>query len=366
MATNLEAFPPDPRAAPAQPGEDRLRLFYYGVTTNFGDHMNAWLWPRLLPSLIGGSADEVLVGIGSLIKADLGKVPGRKVIFGTGSGYGPMPYPEEVTDWRIYCVRGPLTARLLNLDPEKAVVDGAWLVDELPDMRYQPGSRSGTVFVPHWTTDIYANWRQPCQAAGIGYVSPLLPGVEVFERIANARLAIVESLHGAIMADYYRVPWIPVASDGRVLSFKWLDFCMSLSLRYRPIRLPQTDMVERLFAGPARPWAGAVEYLPEAHESQFKAVGFAAQAAPTAAYRLKVRAKAAARPLRNAGLAGVQALRASPMLRAANQRRSDQLATLLTRIAQEPASLSDDAIRAEKLDRLRAALGTMRAHYGAA
>ena len=72
-----------------------MRTFYYRVTTNFGDHMNSWLWPRLLPGMIEETSDDTLVGIGSLIKSDLSRVPGRKIIFGTGSGYGPMPLPQE-------------------------------------------------------------------------------------------------------------------------------------------------------------------------------------------------------------------------------------------------------------------------------
>jgi succinoglycan biosynthesis protein ExoV len=141
---------------------DSMRVFYYRASKNFGDNLNHWVWPRLIPDQLGMESDDLLVGIGSLIKSDLSKVPGRKIIFGTGSGYGALPLAEEIASWRFYCVRGPLTARLLGLPSEKAVVDGAWLVDMLPDCRYRHRHQSGVVFVPHWTTDLYANWRQPC------------------------------------------------------------------------------------------------------------------------------------------------------------------------------------------------------------
>lgn len=342
-----------------------MRVFYYSVTTNFGDRMNAWLWPRLIPELLAEKTDDVLVGIGSLIQADVGKVPGRKVIFGTGSGYGPMPLPEEIADWRVYCVRGPLSARMLGLPAEKAVVDGAWLVDHIPELAYRKRDQEGTVFVPHWTTDVYANWRQPCREAGIRYVSPFMDGPAVLDAIAGARLAIVESLHGAIMADYYRVPWIPVATGERVLSFKWLDFCLSLGLRFRPIHLPVTDAIEHGLVGGAGDWVEGVRYMPEAVESDFAELPRARQTAVSWQYRMKVRAKALARPVRGAAFDVVNGLRATLPFRTAFAGRSARLAALLQQIANEPAQLSTDAARDEQLARLTACLGQLRSDFGA-
>jgi succinoglycan biosynthesis protein ExoV len=341
-----------------------MRVFYYGVTRNFGDRMNAWLWPRLIPGQLAAPSQDVLVGIGSLIKADLGKVPGKKIVLGTGSGYGALPLEAEIAEWRIYCVRGPLTARLLGLPRESAVVDGAWLVDELPELRYDPTiERTGTVFIPHWTTDVYANWRQPCAEAGIRYVSPLEDGDAVFRAISHARLAIVESLHGAIMADYYRVPWIPVATDGRVLEYKWLDFCLSLDLPFRPIRLPVTDWFERFLASKGRPWSGGVEYLPEALESDFVEMPRAKQEPVTLRYRTAIRLKAMARPVRSSALSLVSAVRRSAPARKAFAVESHRLAALLTAIAGEPAYLSDDSIRQDRLDRLKQTLDRFRADF---
>jgi len=34
------------------------------------------------------------------------------------------------------------------------------------------------------------------------------------------------------------VPWIPVVCYEHILAFKWEDWCLSLGLPYRPIRLP--------------------------------------------------------------------------------------------------------------------------------
>lgn len=340
-----------------------MRLFYYRVTNNFGDKMNSWLWPRLLDGIVDEDSDSTLVGIGSLIKSDLSKVPGKKIIFGTGSGYGPMPLPEQVADWSIYCVRGPLTARLLRLPMSSSIVDAAWLIDDLPELRYSSGPREGTVFVPHWTTDAYANWRQPCELAGIRYISPMAEGHQVLRAIAGAKLAIVESLHGAIIADYYRVPWIPVATDGRVLSFKWLDFCLSIGVDFRPIRLPGTDVVEQLIERRVNREANCVEYLPVPHAEQFSEVPRGVSAPVTASYRLKMRLKATARPLRNGAVKRLQALRETALFRSAYKHRAECLASLLTQISLHNPTLSSDQMRSEKLEQILLKLHQLRQDY---
>ena len=40
-------------------------------------------------------------------------------------------------------------------------------------------------------------------------------------------------MHGAIVADTLRVPWIPVRTNPKILPFKWLDWCQSVKLPYR-------------------------------------------------------------------------------------------------------------------------------------
>ena len=47
-------------------------------------------------------------------------------------------------------------------------------------------------------------------------------------------------MHGAIVADALRVPWIPVATNSTILSFKWQDWCSSIGVEYKP------NYIERL------------------------------------------------------------------------------------------------------------------------
>ena len=78
-----------------------------------------------------------------------------------------------------------------------------------------------------------------CKLAGIRYISPMENLESIVYNISSARFVITESLHGAILADAYRIPWTPVASPfiSRA-AFKWHDWCQSLHLSYSPISLP--------------------------------------------------------------------------------------------------------------------------------
>ena len=87
-----------------------MKPFYMRANTNFGDHLNEWLWPRLIPELLAREDDVRLIGIGSLLKADVQRIAGRKVVFGSGSGCGPPPPADAMADWRFCAVRGPQTA----------------------------------------------------------------------------------------------------------------------------------------------------------------------------------------------------------------------------------------------------------------
>jgi succinoglycan biosynthesis protein ExoV len=342
-----------------------MRIFYYRVTTNFGDHMNGWMWDELFPGWRDFAPERTLVGIGSLIKSDLGKVPGRKLVFGSGSGYGALPRPAQIADWDIRFVRGPMTARLLELPPEKAIVDAAWLIEGIEAQRATGPGDGRPVFIPHWTTDVYANWRLPCRMAGIDYVTPLQDAKSVFATIRGSRLAIVESLHGAIMADYFRVPWIPVATEGRVLNFKWLDFCMSVGLPFRPIHLPRTDRVERMISGGAAPSSYDIHYLPEPTEAQFDSPGYQDMAPVSAAYRARIRLRAIGRAARNRAIDAVNMARRTSLYERGYRAQAEKLAGLLQQVEAAPSFLSDDGVRAEKLERLAQQADRLRAEIAA-
>jgi succinoglycan biosynthesis protein ExoV len=214
------------------------------VQGNFGDELNRWLWHRLLPDVRNDPQDDVLfVGIGTILDRNL--PPARvTIVFGTGVGYTSPP-PGISTDsprWRIYGVRGPLTARALKFDARFAMTDPAILLATLRE--FQGLDRSGVIFVPHWKSVRYGNWQAICKTLGIEFIDPRGDSKIIVKRIAGAEKVIAESMHAAIIADAFRVPWIPVALSREVSPFKWVDWASSVDVSYLPTCLPASNRTE--------------------------------------------------------------------------------------------------------------------------
>ncbi|MCX6348312.1 MAG: polysaccharide pyruvyl transferase [Candidatus Aureabacteria bacterium] len=213
---------------------------------NFGDDLNPWLWSRLIPDLLDNDGKVGFYGIGTLLHRGLPKNQ-IKVIFGAGAGYRRPPRVDGT--WRIYCLRGPLTARLLRADEKLAITDPAYLLaTRVPET---PAKTAPVSFMPHYSTARAADWRRICDRAGIAYIDPAGPVDAVIEAVGRSELLIAEALHGAVAADALRVPWIPVRLSHRLLDFKWLDWCRSLGRDYSPAELPpvlDTELPRRVAA----------------------------------------------------------------------------------------------------------------------
>jgi succinoglycan biosynthesis protein ExoV len=216
-----------------------MKLFYYqrpDGLSNFGDQLNSWLWERLLPGAFTGEENVVFVGTGTLLNHLLPQriASAKKVlIFSTGAGYERKltAIPEH---WRIYCVRGLLSARQLGLPAELALTDGAMLVRRL----WQPAAEktSSFAFMPHvhHAKAAGAAWLEVCQQLGFQYIDPCWSVEQVLTAISQTRVLLAEAMHGAIAAEALRIPWIPIITSPRILTFKWQDWCSSVGLDYQP------------------------------------------------------------------------------------------------------------------------------------
>jgi succinoglycan biosynthesis protein ExoV len=220
-----------------------MKLHYFKDASglrNFGDDLNEWLWPRLIPDLLDDDDGVTLVGIGTLlneaIHQHLPPTCRRVVVFSSGVGYGHTT-PRVDDTWKIYCLRGPLSARALGVPDDLAVTDGAALL-----RRICPPATTKThrfSFMPHAVHAQAAAgaWENLCRDIGLGYVDPRWPVEEVLAAISGTEVLLAEAMHGAIVADALRVPWIAVHSTDRILSFKWQDWCLSVGVSYRPKRI---------------------------------------------------------------------------------------------------------------------------------
>ena len=219
-----------------------MKLCYY-LGNNFGDSLNPLLLSKLLPDFFDDKDDIVFLGIGSILGLEKGSSNTKKIIvFSTGYGAGrPDIYGEEpklTSKYDIRCVRGPLTAKYFNLDNKRAVCDGAILLpDVLPN--FTPGKKKYKYsFIPHHVSEnMFDRWGSLFNDSSIHFISPASNVEEVISQIVASECVITEAMHGAILADCYRVPWIPVKMFSHINSFKWMDWLASFNMDYNPVEI---------------------------------------------------------------------------------------------------------------------------------
>ena len=193
-----------------------------------------------MPGFFDEDLANIFVGIGSTIgmaanEEQLARVFSKatKIIF--GAGFVP-DYHEKpnvaASDWRVYFVRGPRTAQQLNLNPALAISDSGLMVRTCIDRSsYTPSVVS---FMPHWESMDRGNWSQACHEAGINLIDPRLPVQSVFKQLLRSKMVICEAMHGAIIADALRIPWVPVIPLNAAHRGKWYDWAESLDIQLRP------------------------------------------------------------------------------------------------------------------------------------
>ncbi|HSY74463.1 MAG TPA: polysaccharide pyruvyl transferase family protein, partial [Dongiaceae bacterium] len=200
-------------------------LYYFQVRNgNFGDDLNPWLWSRLAPEVCADTKSILFLGIGTVMSRNVPVEP-VKIVFGSGCNVGNLPVIDR--KWNFYCVRGPLTAAKLNLPPEMAITDPAILLRRFAAPEEKKFSVS---FMPHHQSTSHADWKNLCDRIGFHFIEPGGGVEKVLSEIGRTKLLITEALHGAIVADVLRVPWIPVRLYGNFAEFKWRDWTQSIGM----------------------------------------------------------------------------------------------------------------------------------------
>ena len=129
----------------------------------------------------------------------------------------------------VFFVRGPLTAKVLNLPKDTVGTDPAILSSELFS-NFSNQQKNQKIFIPHFENANNPFLKEACKAFNIKFVSPLNSVEFVIKQIASSQLVLAEAMHGAIIADSFRVPWVPISLSTRVNDFKWQDWSESMNL----------------------------------------------------------------------------------------------------------------------------------------
>lgn len=220
-----------------------MKLSYYtGPVPNFGDELNPWMWQQLLPHrFLDDDPSELFIGIGSIISDEWPAEATKHVL---GSGYGGYTAAPDLHDgsWNVVFVRGPRTAHRLGLPPETAICDSAVLLRTTT----LPPAATGidVAFMPHFHSLERGHWPEACRMAGIRMIDPRDDVETVLAQIRGARVLITEAMHGAIVADALRTPWVAVRPIHGANSDKWLDWAEALSIDLRVHSLPPTSLFE--------------------------------------------------------------------------------------------------------------------------
>lgn len=225
-----------------------MKMYYFrGPQPNFGDELNEWMWPRLLPDFFDARDDQIFLGIGSIL-FDFHPPAARKIVFGAGYG-GYTPAPKIDDTWDLYFVRGPITARALGVDERLGVGDAAILLRSCVGL--QRTKRFKASFMPHWESVEDGNWRVACAEAGLHFIDPCEPVDRVLDDILSSELVVTEAMHGAIVSDALRVPWVPAQPIQTQHRGKWQDWAGALEIDLQPQPLPPSNGLEAVFA-----WTG--------------------------------------------------------------------------------------------------------------
>lgn len=211
---------------------------------NFGDYLTAYLLERLfvrvprLPGdvrIIGSYLDDYHAGMAANLTVACGLPQRAKLIAWAGGVRTPGGLSEARRDQvQILSVRGPLSARDLELGDDFPTGDPGLLMPAL----YSPGRdtefQGRTLCVPHFDdTRSDADIRLACGADLVlrPAIGKSFEDIETFiDRLVSADFVLCGSLHAAIVLAAYGRPFAFWDSGNVDIPFKWEDFALSVGI----------------------------------------------------------------------------------------------------------------------------------------
>ena len=221
------------------PQNNSLRCLWTTVAGgNFGDNLNSLLWRTLLAEIGPVRPCQAVYGVGSFHGIAIPKK--TKILHVMGSGCAGRSRISSAVGKGVHFhfVRGPRTAEAWNCGAG-VLADGAVLLAHTYLGNLAPERRAESVgYVPHHISDQLADYEYICRQAGVRYIGSKGYDTEGFVRkLKSCDYVITEALHGAIVADLFRIPWLAVSSRRHINAYKWNDWCQSVGLEYKPYEI---------------------------------------------------------------------------------------------------------------------------------
>jgi hypothetical protein len=223
-----------------------MELCYYKSTIgNFGDDLNPYIFNQLIPNFSDLSDDYVIFFIGTILYdnfvganliRDFDKK--KKIVLGSGVRFIDKP-PTIDSTWDVRFLRGPLSSLSLFNSFENFITDPAYLIREMPFFENLTNIKKYKISImPHFLSIDKIEWQKLCDEFGVNFIDPECKDLEfILSEIAMSELIITEAMHGAIIADAFRIPWKRFKYSSYVFEkeivseFKWSDWLFSMKLK---------------------------------------------------------------------------------------------------------------------------------------
>ena len=208
---------------------------------NFGDFLTEMLWANLADEMrVSGDAYRL---IGSAI-ADgiifedlnrLGKWEDGRIVFWCCGSRDENPLSPDSLARSVFCgVRGPLTRDALRLPAATPIGDPALILPLLHTLERNVKTVGKAVCAPHFL-DKNSDQHLLERTGADVIVRPAIANspqalTQILDELASAEFVLAGSLHAAIVACAYGVPFC-YFDDGNVdIPFKWRDFSASVNI----------------------------------------------------------------------------------------------------------------------------------------
>jgi hypothetical protein len=208
---------------------------------NFGDFLTEYFLAKLLMAPRIYAAGYRLIGSvieSNIIRSDLrdaqAGLAGHMAYWSCGMRENKPLNPELQARCNFFGVRGPLTRDLLGLGSYTTLGDSGFLLPLIYTPRLSPRSTGLSICVPHFndknSDEVLLADTETDLVVRPAVASTLESLEQVVDDIASAGFVLTGSLHAAIMACAYDVPFA-FWDNGQVnIPFKWWDLAASLDI----------------------------------------------------------------------------------------------------------------------------------------